>query len=229
MLSTSTLALSLFPLLTSAHFQLEWPEARGFEDRTAGDFPCGGFNDVSDERTPFPLSGGPIQLDLGHTETKLQVVLALGNDPGDAYNHVLVPTIQERGPENFCFGMVTFPDELNLTEGMNATIQVLSNGDPSGGLYQCADITFTSTPLSTTDYNDHCTNSSGIQVQPLEGGMNANESSSDGHSHSHPSASATESEASASTSTSTGLAAQMTPFVGYVVGALGVVGGLAAL
>jgi hypothetical protein len=36
--------------------------------------------------------------------SQLQVLLALGNVPGGNFNTVLVPTFQETGPENFCFG-----------------------------------------------------------------------------------------------------------------------------
>ena len=37
---------------------------------------------------------------------------------------------------------LNIPSGMSITEGMNATIQVVTNGDPDGGLYNCADITF---------------------------------------------------------------------------------------
>jgi hypothetical protein len=126
--------LALAPL-ASAHFLLNWPPARGFDDDKAPTFPCGGFDTVSSNRTQFPLAGGPIQLDMHHTQTNLQVLLALGNGDG-SYSIQLVPTFLETGPNNFCLGDVTIPSDLNLKEGDNATIQVVSNGDPDGGLYQ---------------------------------------------------------------------------------------------
>jgi hypothetical protein len=127
---------ALLPLV-SAHFELIYPAARGFDEDNLGQFPCGGQNTVTTNRTEFPITGAPIQLLMGHTSAKVQVLLALGNDPGSNFNITLLPTFQEKGPQNFCIGAgaLQFPAGLNITEGMNATIQVVTNGDPSGGLY----------------------------------------------------------------------------------------------
>lgn len=133
MLSNTFSLLALLPLAT-AHFVLDWPTNRGFDDEQAVNGPCGGFNDVK-TRTDFPLSGGPIQLDMHHTQTKVAVYLALGNDP-TSYSITLLPQLAEEGPGDFCLGSVNIPSDLNITSGTNATIQVVSNGDPSGGLYQ---------------------------------------------------------------------------------------------
>lgn len=127
---------ALLPL-ASAHFTLVYPAARGFDEDVLSTFPCGGQNTVSSNRTEFPLTGAPIQLLMGHTSAKVQVLMALGNDPGSNFEYVLLPTIQEQGPQDFCIGAgaLQFPAGLNITAGMNATIQVVTNGDPSGGLY----------------------------------------------------------------------------------------------
>jgi hypothetical protein len=127
---------ALLPL-ASAHFKLNYPAARGFDEDNLGQFPCGGQNTVSSNRTKFPITGGPIQLEMEHTSARVQVFMALGNEPGDSFNIELLPTIQERGPQNFCIGAgaLTFPPGMRITEGTNATIQVITNGDPSGGLY----------------------------------------------------------------------------------------------
>lgn len=130
------LIFSAFSALATAHFTLEWPAARGFDDDKEPNFPCGGFDSVSSNRTSFPLSGAPIQLKMGHTEANVQVLLAVGNDPGSAFNIELRPTFRERGPDSFCIGALDIPASANLTAGMNATIQVVTNGDPDGGLYQ---------------------------------------------------------------------------------------------
>jgi hypothetical protein len=128
--------LSLLPLTTFAHFHLVWPPTRGFSEDTIVNFPCGGFDTVLTNRTEWPLTGPvPIQLNMEHTSVHGEVLLALGNNPGVNYNIVLKPVFLENGPENFCIGDVTLPAGLNITAGMNATIQVSTNGDPSGGLY----------------------------------------------------------------------------------------------
>ena len=73
---------------------------------------------------------------MGHTTTNVQVLIGMGNDPGDAFDTIVVPTFHESGPQSFCLGMVTLPSIVNVTDGMNATIQVVTNGDDGpGGLY----------------------------------------------------------------------------------------------
>lgn len=136
MLVNSLALLAALPL-ASAHFLLTWPDRRGFDDDKATGGPCGGFDTPSSNRTEFPLSGAPVQLDMHHTQTKVAVYLALGNNPtADDFTITLVPTLSEEGPSNFCLSSVNIPSNLNISAGMNGTIQVVSNGDPTGGLYQ---------------------------------------------------------------------------------------------
>ncbi|KAF2083305.1 GPI anchored protein, partial [Saccharata proteae CBS 121410] len=214
----------------SAHFLLDFPNRRGFDDDNAANFPCGGFDTPSSNRTSFPLSGGPIQLDMHHTSAHVQVLLGIGNDPGSAYNIVLRPTFLEMGPNNFCMSDVNIPSSANLTAGMNATIQVVTNGDPDGGLYQarktrihlkafCADITITDAQLSSDVISANCKNSTGVTTKALTGAaVNANQTtestSSDGSSTS------ASGSASAASSTATGAAARYT-MATWAVGALG--------
>lgn len=232
MLSRAILASSLLGL-ASAHFQLTWPASRGFDDEKTVNFPCGGFETPSAERQPIPLTGSfPIQLSMEHTGVRGMVVLALGNEPtGDDYTIVLRQPFQETGPENFCIGDVTLPVGLNITEGTNATIQVVTNGDPNGGLYQCGDITFTSTALSQNDYNSHCTNSTGVTAtyisdsSTLPNGTSATGGASSSGSAS-ASASASGSGTAASATSSAGGARQTVGAI--LLGAAGVLG-MAAL
>ncbi|OCK84744.1 hypothetical protein K432DRAFT_378294 [Lepidopterella palustris CBS 459.81] len=217
--------LALLPL-ASAHFLLTWPPARGFDDSKSTSFPCGGFDTVLSNRTTWPAVGGPIQLEMHHTQTDVQVLIALGSDPGVNYNIVMRPTFLEQGLGNFCMGMVALPAGVNITEGMPATIQVVSNGDDgdSGGLYQCADVTLTMTALSTSDYNSHCNNGTGVQTSQLSGAaVNANETSPSATGATSGSASVT-----AATATHSGLATQRT-MAAWALGAVGIVGGLVAL
>ena len=134
MLNTFSL-FSLLPLAT-AHFTLEWPTSRGFDDVKATNFACGGFDSVKTPRTSWPLTGAPIQLNMEHTETNLAVYMSVGEDPGTNFNIILVPQFAMNGLGDFCMGMVSVPAGLNISDGTPATIQVVSNGDPDGGLYQ---------------------------------------------------------------------------------------------
>ena len=139
---------------------------------------------------------------MGHTETQLQVVIALGNAPtGDDFSTILRPTFQEEGPNDFCIDGLRLPKMIGgrpLTSGAKATIQVLANNEDGGGLYnvsvwclgccfwvvgwwtngveKCADITFTNMTLPQRKYNDNCKNSKGVQSSAMKDGqtMNAN-------------------------------------------------------
>ena len=124
----------LLPLTTLAHFTLDSPASRPFDEDTLAQFPCGGQNTPSAIRTQWSLTGGPIQLTMEHDEAAVQVLLGIGNDPGVNFSIILLPTIQEQGIGQFCLGDVLVPEGV-ATEGMNATIQVVTNGDPNGGLY----------------------------------------------------------------------------------------------
>ncbi|KAF2196508.1 NAC-domain-containing protein [Delitschia confertaspora ATCC 74209] len=157
MFSNMLAFLAVVPFAT-AHYTLDWPPARGFKDEDAPKFPCGGFDSVSSTRTEWPVNGGPVQLKMHHTQTNVKVLLALGSDPGNNFNIVLRPTFAEEGPGQFCVGGLNIPSGLNVSDGTPATIQVVSNGDPSGGLFQCADVTLTTKSLSSNDYSSHCKN-----------------------------------------------------------------------
>lgn len=135
MLSKSILALALTPVAL-AHFQLNYPTSRGFDEDKEPTFPCGGFDTVQSQRTDFAISGGPIQLKLGHQQTNVAVYMAVGDNPGDGFSVVLRPQFQVSGYGEFCVGNVGIPSSLNVTEGTKATIQVITNAHGEGGLYQ---------------------------------------------------------------------------------------------
>ncbi|KAL8909367.1 MAG: hypothetical protein Q9171_005055 [Xanthocarpia ochracea] len=130
------LTLSLLSSIVSAHFSLDFPPAREADEEQQGTFPCSGST-APGSRTAWPLDGGSIQMTLGHSRSAVQVLLALGNDPGSNFNVVLVPTIQEEGLGEFCFSGVRVPEDLGVRDGDNATIQVVTDSHVTGGLYNC--------------------------------------------------------------------------------------------
>ncbi|QDS70119.1 hypothetical protein FKW77_005337 [Venturia effusa] len=214
-----TLVLSLLPISALAHFRVVYPTGRGFDEDRIVNFPCGGFDSPSTNRTSVPLTGTfPIQLSMEHTSVRAAVYMALGNDPQSAYSIVLRNTFLETGPDNFCVGGVTIPSNLNLTAGMNATIQIVTNGDPNGGLYQCSDVTFTDTALSQSDYNANCANSTGVTASFIDNTPPNGTATSTGTT---PSGTAV--------STSSRAWAPQKTVAPFVLGALGLIGGLAAL
>ncbi|KAL6710645.1 hypothetical protein ACN47E_007702 [Coniothyrium glycines] len=215
MLSTSLLSLSLLPL-AFAHFNLDYPASRGFDDDKEGDFPCGGFNDVSSNRVDFPISGGPVQVRFGHPSTNVAVYMAIGDNPGSSFNIVAQQQIQVQGLGQFCFGNVAVPAGLNVTDGTKATIQVVTNNHESGGLYQCADVTLVNTPISSTDFNNNCKNgSTSITQQNISGNPNGTSTTAASGSSS--------ASAAAASPTQTGAASQMKA-VSWALGAVGLAG-----
>ncbi|KAL8664780.1 MAG: hypothetical protein Q9202_002783 [Teloschistes flavicans] len=209
------LTLVSLTALASAHFTLDYPPARGFDEDQLGTFPCGGQNTISNNRTSWPLAGGPIQLTMEHDQAAVQVLIALGNDVTDDFNAVLVPITQEEGIGKFCLSSVKVPESLGVKDGDNATIQVVTNGDPNGGLYNCADITFSSTNSSAQE----CTNGKGVTSTTYTGKFsNANGTDSSG--------STTSSSAGASSPSTTAAksSAAKLQFGGMVLLAVGWVG-----
>jgi hypothetical protein len=147
MLSNSILTLAFLPL-SLAHFQLKFPAARGFTDDTEGNFPCGGFNDVQQQRTDFPIGGGPIQLHMEHPQTNVAVYMAIGDNPGDGFSIVAQQQLQVSGLGDFCLGSVAVPAGLNVSDGTKASIQVVTNNHEAGGLYQVS-LLFMDFPVTT--------------------------------------------------------------------------------
>lgn len=67
--------------------------------------------------------------------------------------------------------MKVVPTDVGITNGTNATIQIVTNGDPNGGLYNCADITFT----TGTATPSQCNNGTGVTSTAYKGpNKNAN-------------------------------------------------------
>lgn len=140
MLSSSLLALSFLPF-TFAHFQMKYPTARGFDDDKEGNFPCGGFDSVQSQRTNFSISGGPIQLEMGHPQTNLAVYMAIGDNPGSGFSIVAKQQLTVDGLGNFCLGNIAVPSGVKVADGTKASIQVVTNSDESaGGLYQVSHV-----------------------------------------------------------------------------------------
>jgi hypothetical protein len=123
-----------------------------------------------------------------HDESNIEVTIALGNDPGSAFNTIIKSPISQTGLGAFCMTGISIPSTLNVTEGQNATIQVLTNGDPDGGLYNCADITFSST--ATLPSSNVCKNNTGVTAVAASGNTQPNMTSSGGASTTSASSSA---------------------------------------
>jgi hypothetical protein len=155
MFSQSFAVFSLLGL-ANAHFNIEYPEPRG--DPFAADasewiYPCkfpnkfvwnltstnsSGANvnqTAQTNRTLWPLTGGSLSLDLHHPWTYYFVNLGLGTDY-PAFNISLTPQpINETGNGTLCTPHVALPAGLTVTEGQNASIQIVTIGQTGSALY----------------------------------------------------------------------------------------------
>lgn len=135
----SLLALSCALSLASAHFEVKEPPVRGYDGEKVVNFPCGGQS-VSSKRYEVSVENPELSIvmAMGHDQAAVQVLLGLGSDPGTNYNVTLVPTMREQGLGDFCLPGISLSEDVlgaEIEDGMNATVQVVTNGDPSGGLY----------------------------------------------------------------------------------------------
>ncbi|PLB39017.1 putative GPI anchored protein [Aspergillus candidus] len=235
------LALPFLPSLVSAHFSLNYPPPRGENKDDMPTFPCGGLA-PSSKRAPVAISSDgkgtfPVAVTMGHAHTALEILLALGDDPSDNFNITLHPTFGVMGLGSFCIPDVVVDEALlgtKVVDGMNATLQVQSNGDPAGGLYTCSDIQFSST--FTISKSTPCQNNTGISAVPFTGASaerNANESTASGDpqggnddSHNGNHSGDHDSSAPSSTSAAAGVAIETAAW--GVLGAM-VVGGIVML
>jgi hypothetical protein len=138
-LRRSLLALMGALSLAAAHFEVTHPPARTSGSHDAISFPCGGQT-VSANRFAVPLDNPQLSLGMtmGHDQAALQVLLGLGNDPGSNFNISVLPLMRQVGLGDLCLPNVRLSETVlgvAPTDGMNATLQVVTNGDPSGGLY----------------------------------------------------------------------------------------------
>ena len=128
--------LSSLALEASAHFQLAYPPSRGDNDQTQATSPCGGLDTPSSARTPWGIHGGQLKFVAGHDEADTAVYLAVGNNPqAKDFTIILADEFLQIGLGTFCWNDLAVPSLSSISDGVNATIQVVQAGHTSGGLY----------------------------------------------------------------------------------------------
>ncbi|KIM48434.1 hypothetical protein M413DRAFT_440166 [Hebeloma cylindrosporum] len=161
--STLTFLLCLFGV-ANAHFRLLYPLPRG--NFVADDEPkfCGGYTDVTTNRTTFPLSGGFFSIRAGHPNWTGGVLISTVANPNSFDNftvngvdQLVHPYAKQADTGTFCIPLnISAAGIAGATDGANVTIQVVFDGG-DGNLYQCADLTLsanlTSPPSDVTCSN----------------------------------------------------------------------------
>ncbi|KAG0333242.1 hypothetical protein BG004_000918 [Podila humilis] len=156
-----TTAASLVLLCSStvlAHFTLDYPKSRGFNDALEPNAPCGGFDEIKN-RTDFPISKGFFTINSHHATAKVKVNVVTGNSPTAADFLAAAGTpaqsVDVPHPDLSCISL-DLSSFKGATAGTNATIQIVYDGGDSP-LYQCADVTLQTTANlnQTACVNDH--------------------------------------------------------------------------
>ncbi|OJD28005.1 hypothetical protein ACJ73_00584 [Blastomyces percursus] len=150
--------------LVSAHFSVKYPFWRGNSYSTQWERPCGGVN-VTTNRTEWPTDGGSLLFTPTHQWAITYVNLGLGSGESVVFNISLIEGFNQTGNGTFCFPKIKIPEELGITAGSNASLQVIQLTKLGSALYNCADIIFNEDAELLS--NDTCTNSSGIGWMPI--------------------------------------------------------------
>lgn len=84
-------------------------------------------------RTDWPISGGSVSLDLHHKWTYLFINLGLGTNV-TAFSTSLTPElVNVTGNGTYCIPVLPVP--IDVKDGDNATIQVVTSGESGSALY----------------------------------------------------------------------------------------------
>ncbi|KAJ6534481.1 hypothetical protein DFH09DRAFT_890514, partial [Mycena vulgaris] len=149
--SKSLLFASLIAL-ANAHFQLQFPPPRGvFVEDDEPTF-CDGYDNAVSNRTVFPLTGGFFSLNSEHTSWTAGVTISTKADPAtfDDFS-TIVPFFQLTGEGVFCLQLdLSATNATGLTDGQNVTLEIVFDGG-DGQLYQCADLTLSSSTKISLD------------------------------------------------------------------------------
>jgi len=147
----------------NAHFTIEYPEMRGDSFATGASqyiYPCreplilfsiikyiltfSGANvnqTSSTNRTMWPLTGGSLNLDLHHQWTYYFVNLGLGTDYPTFNITLTQQLLNETGNGTLCMPQIVLPAGVTVSDGQNASIQVVTVGQSGSALYNVSNCT----------------------------------------------------------------------------------------
>ncbi|GFZ51776.1 hypothetical protein JCM24511_09544 [Saitozyma sp. JCM 24511] len=151
-----------------AHFTLDYPTSRGFNEDNEPNF-CGGFTNVG-PRQSFPLGQGPVWIDSHHTLATVDAFLSVSSNPtsfndfNSTANGTTIPMVTNFFQVNegeHCWNVDLGSLGIGLTNGSLVTLQIQFNGG-DGNLYQCTDLLLLSN--YTVPSNWTCTNNAATNV-----------------------------------------------------------------
>jgi hypothetical protein len=86
-------------------------------------------------RTEWPVDGGSLLFKPSHPWAYTFVNLALGGDNTTNFTTSLVEGFNQTGNGTFCFPKLVLPADLSVTDGMNASLQVVQVNERGSALY----------------------------------------------------------------------------------------------
>ncbi|KAF8605009.1 hypothetical protein BDV93DRAFT_439668, partial [Ceratobasidium sp. AG-I] len=143
------LTIAALAASAAAHFTLDYPLTRGFNEDNEPQF-CGGFT-TPGRRSPFPLGAAGINIDSHHDTANVIALISFDANP----QNITQFSNSSNGAQLTSFikldkqGEACIPVNIgalgiaNVVNGTNATIQIQFDGG-DGNLYQCADVTLIS-------------------------------------------------------------------------------------
>ncbi|KAH9487152.1 Copper acquisition factor BIM1 [Psilocybe cubensis] len=148
----------------NAHFRLNYPGPRGAFVADKEPEYCGGYTDVTTNRTTFPLSNGFFKIETGHPGWTAAVIISTAENPNsfdlfskDGERQFVRQFAKEDDAGAFCIPLnISAANIEGVRDGSNVTIQVVFDGG-DGALYQCADLTL-SANLTEVSPDSTCTN-----------------------------------------------------------------------
>jgi hypothetical protein len=125
---------------------------------------CGGYPEVTTNRTTFPLSGGFFSIRTGHPHWTVGVLISTVPNPNSFDNFTINgvpqfvhPYAKQPDAGTFCVPLnIGAAGIAGVTDGANVTLEVVFEGG-DGNLYQCADLTL-SASITSPPSDVTCTN-----------------------------------------------------------------------
>jgi len=152
--------------VASAHFQLQYPVPRGvFVEDNEPNF-CDGYTNAVSNRTVFPLNNGVISMNSEHPQWTVGVLVSTKQNPtsfndfnnANGSNQLVVNFFQTSGEGLACFNIDLSKSGIaGVTDGANVSIEVAFDGG-DGQLYQCADLTLSSSASVPSNATSSCKN-----------------------------------------------------------------------
>ncbi|ORX98866.1 hypothetical protein BCR34DRAFT_576860 [Clohesyomyces aquaticus] len=151
--------VSLFSILGSAHYVLQYPISIGYNDALETTGPCGSFSatDRSKGVTNWPVAGSAIKVLTTHPSVTWEFRAAKLSAP-TVWTSLTPILTQTAGIGTLCEPQIP---GLPAWIGLDAILQIISHA-PDGNLYQCAAIKFVAGGPAAPPAG--CTNTTGFAL-----------------------------------------------------------------